>query len=107
MLSLKLSVINLKLCSQEKNRQRALFQMKKELHLVTFITQEELELYRERKNVDLVIKLLKQYHDYLNMFFKKEVDILPEHRVYNHVINLKEEFLSSSFTLYDISRNEI
>ena len=33
--------------------------MKKELHLVTFITQEELKLYRERKNVNFVIKLLK------------------------------------------------
>ena len=81
--------------------------MEKELHLATSTTQEELELYRERKNVDLVIKLLKQYHDYLNVFSKKEVDTLPEHRVYNHVINLKEESLPSSFTLYDMSRNEI
>ena len=41
------------------------------------------------------------------MFSKKEIDTLFEHRAYDHVINLKERSLSSSFTLYDMSRNEM
>ncbi len=81
--------------------------MKKEIYLINFIIEEELKLYRQRKNINLVIKLPKQYHKYLDVFFKKKIDILLKHRVYNHVINLKEEFFSSSFTLYDINRNEI
>ena len=81
--------------------------MEKELHLATFTTQEELELYRERKNVDLAIKLPKQYHDYLNVFSKKEADTLPEHRAYNHAIDLKGDTQPSSSALYDMSRNEI
>ena len=63
--------------------------MEKELHLVISTTQEELELYRERKNVDPATKLPKQYYDYLDVFSKKEADTLPEYRTYDHAINLK------------------
>ncbi len=81
--------------------------MKKEIYLVNFIIEEELKLYRQRKNINFVIKLSKQYYEYLDIFFKKKTNILLKYRVYNHVINFKEEFLSSSFTLYNISRNKI
>ena len=87
--SFKPLTLDPKLCPQEKDRQRALFRMEKELHLATSTTQEELELYRERKNVNPAIKLPKQYHNYLDVFSKKEVDTLPEYRAYNHAINLK------------------
>ena len=81
--------------------------MEKELHLATSTTQEELELYRERKNVDPAIKLPKQYHDYLDVFSKKEADTLPEHRAYDHAINLKGDAQPPSSALYGMSRNEI
>lgn len=41
------------------------------------------------------------------MFFKKEINILFENRVYNYIINFKEEFFSLSFVLYNISCNKI
>ncbi len=81
--------------------------MKKEIYLVNFIIEEELKLYRQRKNINLVIKLSKQYYEYLDVFFKKKTDILFKYRVYNHVINLKEESLFSSFRLYNINCNKM
>ncbi len=105
--SFKPLTLDPKLCPQAKDRQQALFRMEKELHLATSTTQEELELYRERKNVDPAIKLPKQYHDYLDVFSKKEADTLPEHRAYDHAINLKGDAQPPSSALYGMSRNEI
>ena len=65
--------------------------MEKELHLIVIITQKELELYQQSKNVDPATILLSQYHDYLNIFFKKNIDILLPHQIYNYIIHLKKD----------------
>ena len=80
--------------------------MKQELHLIAIITQEELELYRQSKNVDSITILFSRYHEYLNVFFKKEVDILLSHRVYDYVIHLKKDAQFFVFALYDMNHNE-
>ena len=53
--------------------------MEKELHLTATTTQEELKLYWQSKNVDSAIILPPQYHDYLDIFFKKKADTLSLH----------------------------
>ena len=81
--------------------------MKKKIHLTTFTTQEDLEIYWQSKNVDSVIILSLRYFKFLNVFFKKNVNILSLHQVHDHVIHLKENAQFSVFALYNISRDEI
>ena len=80
--------------------------MKKELDLIIITIQEELELYQQSKNIDSVTILFSQYHNYLNIFFKKEADILLPHQTYNHIIHFKEGAQPSVFTLYSMSHDE-
>ncbi len=53
--------------------------MKKKIHLTTFMTQENLEIYWQSKNIDSVTILSLRYFKFLNIFFKKNVDILSLH----------------------------
>ncbi len=81
--------------------------MKKKFHLTAFTTQEDLKVYQQSKNVDSVTILLFKYFKFLNIFFKKNVDILSLHQAHDHVIHLKEDAQLSVFALYDMSRDEI
>ena len=81
--------------------------MNKELTLETSVTQEELEAIRERKNVDPSTILPKQYHEFLDVFSRKESEVLPERRPYDHAINLKDGFQPPNQALYGMSRDEI
>jgi hypothetical protein len=80
----------------EKEIHLTLFHMNRALTLRTSVIIEELDVYRENKNVDLVSLLLRQYHEFLNVFFKKNVDSFLEHRLYDHVIKLKDDFSTLS-----------
>ncbi len=91
----------------DKNHHLNLYQMKKKFHLTAFTTQEDLEVYWQSKNVDSVTILSFKYFEFLNVFFKKNVDILSLHQTYDHVIHLKEDAQFSVFALYDMSRDEI
>jgi len=90
-----------------KDHSRSLHQMKKKIHLTTFTTQEDLEIYQQSKNVDSVTILSLRYFKFLDVFFKKNVDILSLHWAHDHVIHLKEDAQFSVFALYNISRDEI
>ncbi len=81
--------------------------MKKKFHLTAFTTQEDLEVYQQSKNVDSVTILSFRYFKFLDVFFKKNVDILSLHWVHDHVIHLKENAQFSIFALYNMSRDEI
>ncbi len=81
--------------------------MKKKFHLTAFMTQENLEVYWQSKNVDSVIILSFKYFEFLNIFFKKNVDILSLHWTHDYVIDFKEDAEFSIFALYDINRDEI
>jgi len=63
----------------DKNHHLNLHQMKKKFHLTAFTTQEDLEVYQQSKNVDSVTILLFKYFKFLNVFFKKNIDILSLH----------------------------
>ena len=92
---------------KEKEMYLALSRMNMELTLATTVTQTELDEIRERKNVDPATLLPKQYHDYLDVFSRKESETLPIRRSYDHAINLKEGFQPPNQTLYGMSRDEI
>ncbi len=81
--------------------------MKKKFHLTAFTTQEDLEVYWQSKNVNSVTILSFKYFKFLNVFFKKNVDILSLHQAYDHVIHLKEDASLSIFTLYNMSYDKI
>ncbi len=81
--------------------------MKKKFHLTAFMTQENLEVYWQSKNVDSVTILSFRYFEFLDVFFKKNVNILFLHQAHDHVIHLKEDAQFSVFALYDMSRDEI
>ncbi len=81
--------------------------MKKKFQLTAFTTQEDLKVYRQSKNVDSVTILSFKYFKFLDVFFKKNVDILFLHQAHDHVIHLKEDAQLSVFALYNISRDEI
>ncbi len=91
----------------DKNHHLNLHQMKKKFHVTAFTTQEDLEVYQQSKNIDSVIILSFRYFEFLDVFFKKNVDILSSHQAHDHVIHLKEDAQFSVFALYNMSRNEI
>ncbi len=81
--------------------------MKKKIHLITFTTQEDLKIYQQSKNIDSVTILSLRYFKFLDVFFKKNVNILSLHWAHDHVIHLKEDVQFSVFALYNMSRDEI
>jgi len=91
----------------DKNHCLNLHQMKKKFQLTAFTIQEDIEVYWQSKNVDSVTILSFKYSKFLNIFFKKNVDILSLHWAHDHVIHLKEDAQFSVFALYDMSRDEI
>ena len=80
--------------------------MEKELHLSATTTPEELEAYRQSKNINPATLLPEQYQEYLHAFSKKEADTLPKHGPQDHTIYLKEGAQAPAFTLYSMSHNE-
>ncbi len=91
----------------DKNHHLNLHQMKKKFHLIAFTTQEDLEVYRQSKNVDSVTILSFRYFKFLNVFFKKNVDILSLHQAHDHVIHLKKDAQLLIFALYNMSYDKI
>ncbi len=94
-------------CAADQAHDRALFQMKKQLHLASAVTQDELQAYRDSKNVDPATILPRRYHEFLDVFSRKDADTLPPHRPYDHAIKLKEGLQPPSTALYGMSRDEI
>ncbi len=61
----------------------------------------------DRSLTNSVTILSFRYFKFLNVFFKKNVDILFLHWTHDHVIHLKEDAQLSVFALYDMSCDEI
>ncbi len=91
----------------DKNHCLNLRQMKKKFHVTVFTIQEDLKVYQQSKNVDSVTILSFKYFKFLDVFFKKNVDILSLHQAHDHVIHLKKDAQFSVFALYNMSRDEI
>ena len=60
-----------------------------------------------KSTIDLTKKLPTEYHDFFNIFFRADSDILPSHRPYHHKIPLMEEKTPSWSPLYSMSQDEL
>ena len=60
-----------------------------------------------KKEIDPLTILPKEYHEFRDVFSKKKADILPEHRTYDHKIQLKEASSLPFSRLYPMSRDEL
>ena len=67
------------------------YQIKKKFYLTIFTIQENLEHYRQSKNVNSITILSFKYFKFFDVFSKKEIDILFFYCFYNYVIYLKED----------------
>ena len=68
--------------------------------------QAELEAYRKSKDVDPALILPTQYHEYLDVFSRKDAKTLPPHRNYDHAIELLPGKEPPYGPLYSMSRDE-
>ena len=91
----------------DKDHGLNLRQMEKEFRLAASTTQEDLEAYRQSKNVDPSTILPSRYFEFLDVFSKKDADTLPPHRAHDHAIHLKKGAQPPAFALYGMSRDEI
>ena len=57
--------------------------------------------------IDPATKLLKKYHDFLNIFSRYESDKLPPYRPHNHHIELLPGIKPPKGKLYSMSRDEL
>jgi hypothetical protein len=57
--------------------------------------------------VDLRLALLKEFHEFLDVFLKKAANELPPHRPYDHHIILKGEAKLGFTPLYNMLKEEL
>jgi hypothetical protein len=71
-------------------------------------TMRDIEKALEPKTtIDPREKLPPEYHEFLDVFSKKEADKIPPHRLYDHKIQMKEGSEPPFGPLYDMSRDEL
>ena len=57
--------------------------------------------------VNILAKLLREYHEFATLFFWEEFNKLPSHRPYDHIIPLLSDKESLKGPLYNMSRDEL
>jgi hypothetical protein len=60
-----------------------------------------------KPEIDPATKLPPEYHDFLDVFSRRKADMLPEHRPYDHRIEVEPGKSPSFSPLYGISQNEL
>ena len=71
---------------------------------------EEKEEERDEEEEDLIELrtvgeiVSKQFYKYLKVFEKKELERMPMRKAWNHVIDLREEFVLKRRKIYPLSR---
>ncbi len=76
---------------------------------VVFMKNLDIQLKKQKSKevIDFKLVMFAEYHDFLNVFFKKKVDILSFHRKYDHRIELKEDKTHEYAFLYNMSNEEL
>jgi hypothetical protein len=78
---------------------------------VVFMKNLKIQLKKQENNtmIDFKSMMSFEYHDFLNVFFKKKVDILSFHRKHDHRIELEKEHESDHeyASLYNLSKDEL
>ena len=69
----------------------------------------EIELAKKTKSITNSKSIVSsEYHDFLNVFSKKLVDVFSSHRKHDHIIELESEIEESSYVfLYNMSENKL
>ncbi len=62
---------------------------------------------RPKQHVNLLTVLLSEYHEFVNVFSRKNINILPPYRFYNYKIELKENTKLFLSYLYSIFRDKL
>ena len=57
--------------------------------------------------VNILAKLLREYHEFATLFFWEEFNKLPSHRPYDHIIPLLSDKEPLKGLLYNMSRDEL
>ena len=60
-----------------------------------------------KKHFDPAVKLLKEYHQFLDVFSRQEADTLPVHWSYDHKILLEDRKQLTFEALYSMSQDEL
>ena len=60
-----------------------------------------------KKHFNPAVKLLKEYHQFLDVFSRQEADTLPVHQSYDHKIPLEDEKQLTFEALYSMSQDEL
>jgi hypothetical protein len=74
---------------------------------------KNLKIQFKKQNSSVVIDLKSvisfEYHDFLNVFFKKKADILSSHKKHDHQIELEKDHESEHeyVSLYNLSKEEL
>ncbi len=78
---------------------------------VVFMKNLKIQLKKQDNNkvIDSKSIMSSKYHDFLNVFFKKKVDILSSHRKHDHRIKLEKDHESNHeyASLYNLSEKEL
>jgi hypothetical protein len=67
----------------------------------------QLKKQESKKMIDSKSVILAKYHDFLNVFSKKKVDILSSHRKHDHRIELEKDKTHEYASLYNMSKEEL
>ncbi len=67
----------------------------------------QLKKQENKKNIDFKLIILTKYHDFLNVFSKKKVDILSFHKNHDHRIKLEENKTHKYALLYNMLNEEL
>ncbi len=88
-----------------------LFRQKDVKIFVVFMKNLKIQLKKQDSNtmIDSRLVMSSQYHDFLNVFFKKKADILSSHRKHDHHIKLEKDHESEHdyASLYNLSEGEL
>ena len=60
-----------------------------------------------KKHFDPAVKLLKEYHQFLDVFSKQKADMLSVHQSYDHKISLEDKKQLTFRALYSMSQDEL
>jgi hypothetical protein len=57
--------------------------------------------------IDLRLIMSSEYHDFLNVFFKKKINIFSSHKKHDHKIEIEKEKSHEYASLYNMSKEEL
>jgi hypothetical protein len=78
---------------------------------VVFMKNLKIQLKKQNSNkvIDSKSVIFSEYHDFLNVFFKKKADILSSHKKHDHRIKLEKDHESDHeyASLYNLSEEKL